>query len=677
MKRAEWELIMHEYRTTREQTAHWFHVKWENMINEYSLDGFDGIVDMVMKYSAMDNGLTTHDATVGKLHVVIRKMLTLSAIRYPEFSIKERNPKDEPVAQVLNDIFPSELERVDWYEKMRTRNLWALLTGFGVMKLGVNSVYHYDDPAYASRLPQKLEDRDTWNLYQYGPLTEWQDPSILPGEANLVHIPSTNCFSHPWNAPTQEHVFRWFIRFQRPLLDIYRDARFGPERINVLHLQEDSDIERDPYFNTLPMDAKIHSLRGEVVWVYDVCSRKYCIVAEGAQGALMDWTPVNRNINPLHVFTPIASVRSWRGIPYSARMFNQAQAINELRVIIKDKIARDGKMTFLFDPAEMTDEQVTRLNRAQDGEWIKFPGLSTLMRDGKEFMKAIEYGKPTPEILQLMSMYDGDFREMAGLDNPAMNVPNKRSQTATESNIRAQQTNLDVADYVQTNEESQKKVARDYLKLVCAEWPVEKTVKVRGFNEESYFWLPVTRNLVQSDFNLEIVVGSTQKLDRAMFNQQWTEVMPRIMELGAKKQANLMAQLQGMPTDGLNYDEMIRVTCDLFDPTIARKILQKRDPLMLIYRYMEQYGILPTQISPDIVRELQRRIMVGLSNPFGQQTPLQAEGSAGAGSTASFEETNGVPKPAGGQMGPNQMPIQQMGGFQSGRMASETAVAGV
>lgn len=675
MKRSEWQTYMHEYRTTRDQTQQWFNLKWENIINEYSLSGFQDIVDTVFNNTMLESGLVTHDATVGKMHVVIRKMLTLSAIRYPEFSIKERNPKDEPIAAVLNDVFPVELERVEWYSKMRTRNLWALLTGFGVMKLGVNSVYHYDRPAYSDNIPRKLEDRDSWDAFPYGPTTEWADPSILPGEANLIHIPSTNCFSHPWNAPTQQHVMRWYIRFQRPLLDIYHDARFGPERINVQAISADDDLN-DPYFNELPMDARIHSLRGEVIWVYDVCSRQYCVLAEGANGALMDWTPVNRNIDPIHIFTPIESVRSWRGIPYAHRMINQAQAINELRVIIKDKIARDGKMIFLFDPAEMTDDQVSRLNRAKDGEWVKFPGLSSLMQGGKEFLKAIEFGKPTPEVLQLMSLYDGDFREMSGLDNPSMNVPNRKTQTATESNIRAQQTNLDVEDYVQTNEESQKKVARDYLKLICSEWPVEKTVKVRGFNEQSYFWLPVTRKLVQTDFNLEIVVGSTQKLDKAMYTRQWIEASTRIRELALAKQQNMMAQMAGQPTDGLNYDEMIRITADLFDPTIARKILAKRDPLMLIYRYAQQYGILPNEndISPDIVRELQRRIMLGMQNPFGQQTPLQPEQGGGApGGTATFEETNRVAAPQGGQMGPNMMPMQNMQGFQPGRMASEMA----
>lgn len=671
MKRAEWEILMHEYRTSRDQAQQWYHDKWEMIVDEYSLSGFDGIVDLVFDNRMMESGLVSHDATLGKMHVVIRKMLTLSAIRYPEFMIKERNPRDEPVAEVLNDVFPVELERSKWYKKMRTRNLWALLTGYGVMKLGVNSVFNYDEPAYADKIPRSLEDKDTWNLYPYGPLTEWQDPSILPGEANLIHIPSTNCFSHPWNSPTQEHITRWYIRFQRPLLDIYHDARFGPERINVQAIKADDDLN-DPYFNQLPMDARIHSLRGEVVWVYDVASKKYCVVAEGPQGALMDWTPVNRNIDPIHIFTPIESVRSWRGIPYAHRMLNQARAINELRVIIKDKIGRDGKTVNLFDPAEMTDDQVSRLNRARDGEWIKFPGLSSLMANGKEFIRAVEFGKVNPEVMALMGMFDSDFREMAGLDNPTIGSQNARSQTATESSLRAQQTNLDVEDYVQTNEESQKDVARDYLKLICAEWPVEKTVKCRGFNEQSYFWLPVTRDLVQSDFTLEIVVGSTQKLDKAMYTKQWIEALRTIRELGLAKQQNLMAQMQGMPTDGINYDEAIRITADLFDPTIARKILSKRDPLMLIYRYAEQYGILPTNISPDIVRELQRRISMVLQSPFGQQTPLQPE-QGGMGGGASFEEANRTPKPAGGQMMPGGMPMQQMAGFQPGRMASEMA----
>lgn len=677
MKRAEFELLMHEFRTTRDNTREWYHTRWERIIDEYSLSGFDGLVDYMMENINLAEKMVTHDATLGKMHVVIRKMLTLSSVRYPEFSIKERNPKDEPIAHVLGDVFPIEIERVNWYSKMRTRNLWALCTGFGAIKLGVNSVFHYDQPALAGNLPKSLEDRDWWNLGPYGATTEWADPSITPGDVNMIHIPSTNVLSHPYNAPTLQHVIRWYIKFPRPLLDIYHDTRFGPDRVNVQSIKEDGDIE-DPYFNNLPWDARIHSLRGEVIWCYDVASRKYCVLAEGCNSCLMDWTPVNRNIEPLHIFTPIESVRSWRGIPYAHRMLNQATAINEMRILLKGKIARDGKQIFLYDPGECSPEQVTQINHLPDGHWHPFPGLASLIKDGKEFIKAIEFGKPSADMMRLMSMFDGDFREMSGLDNPTMNMVNTKSQSATETQVRAQQTHVDIEDYVQTNEESQKTVARDYLKLICAEWPIEKLVRVSGFNEYSYFWIPVTRDMVQSDFSLEIVVGSTQKLDKAMYNRQWAEVLPRLMELGAKKQQQLMAQMQGMPTDGLNYDEMIRVTVDQFDPTIARRILQRRDPIMLMFRILQTYGVAPTgngDISPDIVRELQRRITMGMQNPFGQQTPLQAEGQPAGmpGSTPSFEERTGTPKPSNGQMQPMGMQMQNMSGFMPGRMTSEMA----
>jgi hypothetical protein len=644
MKKAELDLLRQEYKWSKEQTTDKFHDKWVPIMDEYGLKSFDEVLEFVTEHLNHADMLMAHDASVGKFHLAIRKMLTLVSFRNPEFHIRNENPKSEAIAELLDASFPHELRRVRWPRRMRMRNLWALLTGFGMTKIGVSSIYHYDEPAYTGKLPHGGDLNEEFKKVPYGPTTEYMEAGVEEGEANLIYMPSTNIFTWPWDPAVWEHVQRLYIRYQRPLIDIYYDDRYENSRQSVSPIRYE-DRRNDPYFVGMSDEHQRHSMFGEVVECYDFASRKWCVFNENVDRELRDWTNLGLDISsPFTNFVPIESTKTWRGIPYAIRIINQAHAVNQLRGILKSKIASDGKTIYFYDPMGLSPEDMDRVNAMRDGEWMAIPGLAEMNSQGKDFIRAVEFGKPQPELLQLLSTFDADLREMSGLDNPAVNAP-ASDQTATEVSLRSQQTNLDIRDYITTNEESQEEVAADFLRILLQKWPQDKILKVTGLTEQSYFWVPVTRqDLLKNggSFSLEIVAGSTEKLDKTTYRRQFTETMARIVELSQQKLADADREMQQLPTTGINWDEMIRSLLDLFDPTLSKKLMKRSDPAALIMRLAQNHGILPAgpdAVSPDIAKEIEQRLTMQAQGQVpGNVTPFP-----GAQPNASFESRTGNP----------------------------------
>lgn len=665
MKQAAYDLLQAEFRYARDKTNDQFHEKWREIMDEYHLKSFDMLMDYLVDHLSDADLMLSGDASTGKLHMAIRKMLTLISFRNPQFAVRNETPRNEAIAELLDAAFPSELRRCQWSKKMRWRGLWALTTGFGAVQVGYSSGFHYDMPALTGEFPKGLDDPNLRNM-PYGPTTEYFDFSIQEGESNILVLPSTNVISYPWNAPNIEAVQRWYVIFRRPLIDIYHDLRYDSARKEVSALRNDDPY--DPYFNSLDDNTKANSRIGEIVQCFDNASRKWCVFSPGVSKPLMDWMPFGLDVkHPLHIWSPIESTKSWRGIPYALRIINQARSVNQLRGVLKAKIGRDGKTCYFYDSAVLTPEQCEHLSVMKDSEWFGIPGLSTMAANGAEFFKAVEFGKPSPELLQMISMFDNDLREMAGLDNPALNLNNNRDTTATEMNLRSQQTGLDIQDYIASNEEDQQEIASDVMRVMLQKWPDTKMVKVVGNSEYIWFWVPVARSQVLNNFTLDIVAGSTQKLDKPTYTRNWLDFLAKLQPLVQMKLTDLQYKMQGIPGSGVNWDETIKITADLFDPTTARRILDQRDPAELVMRLFKEYGLIPDAMSEQLKLLVRQKLgaQMGLMPPMGIPTiPGQ--------SAATFEERSGTPKQPTNQVAGGSA-LQDMSGMQSGRMMSEAA----
>lgn len=659
MKTAEFKLIKSEYKSTKQKTMDTLHTKWRSIFNEYGLRNVGTLVEEVLSATSAGEEDLIADASVGTLHILCRKLLTLISLRNPEFAIRETSPADEAMAWLLENLLPVELQRTSWANEMRKVGMWAILTGTGVAKLGVSSEFVYDEPSYSGTLPKNAKHIGEDDLFPYGASTEYTDPQIQEGQVNVVCIPTTNVFSNE-GATNFKEVMRWYVRHKRPLIDCLHDDRYNKKARADIPTTDFSDSNQ--YLADSSDETRKYAQYAEVVECFDKASRQYCVFHEGVDKPLIDWTPFPLQIHePLHFFTPIEHPLTWRGMPFGLLIYNQARSINQLREIIKGKIGRDGKTIYLYDSAAIhSEEDVARINSARDGEWIPIDNLGE--KGGDQLIKAVEFGKVNPEILRLSKMFEDDAQFMSGLDEPTRGVNSGADMTATEVNVRHQQQGLTVEDYVARNESFQEEVAADYCRLILQRWPQEKLIKVSGSTAYSHFWVAVERHRVLREFSLEIVAGSTQKLDKTTYRRQWLELLERLVGIAQYAQQEASMEMQGMPTSGVNWQQVIRITAEQFDPSVANRILNKRDPIMILQRLKEQ-GFDVRDLSPEFSADFKRRLQQ--DQTMQPQLGMQPQG----GNVVPFNEATGT-SAVGQEQGA--LPAQQdLPGFAPGRALSE------
>ena len=370
MKRRVFNFLMAEYRAAKDEMREHYYPLWSSVFDEYGLNTYGEVASYLFdKIADPSLALKATDPSVGTLHVLVRKLVSLTSLRLPEFRIDNENPRHEAAAGLLNYIFPSEVRRTRWEEVNRLKSLWGALTGSGAIKLGVSSRYFYDEGAWSARMqrPETDADRDMKAL-PYGMTTEWAYPEVRHGYPNISHIPTTCLLANP-GARLRHDVMRWYIRHRRPLIDARHDDRYGSSRRDIPPIQDDSTDEDPLFYDKVDAQTMEHAQYCEVVEVIDLASRQYCVVCEGVDEPLRDWTPLPYpdEVDPIHLYTPIEHPSTWRGIPYGLLIIKQAKALNHMRSILKEKIGRDGKVVYLTDES-VGEDVIQRMNHARDGE---------------------------------------------------------------------------------------------------------------------------------------------------------------------------------------------------------------------------------------------------------------------------------------------------------------------
>lgn len=619
MKKEQYNLLLEEYKYSRKQVATDLQSKWKDIFDEYGMRSFYEIDSWVTNYLSSEDFRLSHDASRGSLHVLCRKLLTLTSLTRADFSVRSKIPRDEDVAWILDHALRYEVARVGWSKTMRRNGLWAILTGTGIVKLGTDSVFQYDSAAYSGAIPRNANNTGRIKDMPYGGMTEYTSPFVKPGEVNMVHIPTTNVFSNP-GATVFETITRLYVRHPRPLIDALRDSRYDTRARGQITTTTPELDEYDIWLDSIDTDARQFTQYCEPVEVIDLASRQVCVINEGCDKPLIDWQPMPLNVhNPYKFFTPIESTGTWRGHPYALTIFNQCRAINQLRALLKSKISRDGKTINLYDSDEIDDERLGVLRSTKDGEYFGIPGLGDLLASGKTVIQPLEFGGPNAEILNLINTFENDLQFMSGLDEPTRNMSGGDKKSATEVQVRQAQQNLTIEDYTARNEEFQEDVASDYMRIICQKWPVEKTVRVTGPNPYSYFWVPVRKEMLEGhEFTLEVVAGSTQKQDKVTYRRQLVEMIDRIVPIAQQAAIEAKMKAAGEPTSGLNWEEIIRLLVDAYEPALSNRILGTEDPVQRMIQLAESHGLMPTgSISADMVEALEQKMSEAYQSKYG------------------------------------------------------------
>jgi hypothetical protein len=661
VKQETFEALKAEYVRAKKLKTEGLHEYWRIILNEYGVSNFEQLLMAIEGRTHLDeSAFITINGRVASLNVIARKMVVLATLKNPEFRIDNEHPWDEPIAAVLEQAFNVVKERIDWTPEMRKVVLSAVLFGTGFAKIGLSSQYVYGETAWADDIPAGTDNlAEIDRLLPYGPTTEFQNFAIKDEWPSMVWVPSTDIFFNP-GARRANEVARTYHRQRRRLVDVKHDVRYSKKARREIAGLSPSPRDDDFYLTEEQYSERLDdAYYCEIVECFDHASRQFCVFAEGCTVPLRDWTPFGLPIdNPYFRLTPIEHPETLWGISYASLLLNHSQAMNHLRAVLIDQIQRDGKRIHFIDPSgSRQDDFVDRINAASHGEFIEYDGLKNGERPP---VHTVEFGGASAEILRLMSMVESDQAWVSGLTDAARNTPGNDT-TATEINSRNQQQGLNVEQFVQKNEEFQEECAAAICQIMVAEWPEEKMVRIVGPSPELYFWVPLERRRVLNNFNIKIVAGSTERVDKLTYRRQWGEILPQIMAIADRIDMDKQRQMQGMPTSPLNLTEILRITLEMFDTTLPHKILNQRDPAQLAIRLIQQHGIVPVNMSPELEAQLRAMIAQGRQLPNMQQ--LGAPGQ---------ERTPAAP--AQPQLAGGAAP-QDMAGNISGRMLSEAGAA--
>ncbi len=659
MKEDQLRQLKWEFQESRDRKTSWLHKRWRTILNEYKTNDFDSLFETLTDQVnvGVEAGADAVDTRLPIVNIIVRRLVALLSIKNPEFSIENVSPRDEAIAWLLETEFNSLMHRHLKFNKTGRRLiLEAALLGTGIAKVGFESEFVYDLPAYAERRPRGARDVFGEELFPDGTMTEYTNVTVKQGKPVFRSVRAQDMFFDP-GARVLDEVRRYYHRSMRPLIDIQKDMRYKPKARREISGVSVTDWDRQ--HTTYPTGrnhghSNPEQRMAEVIECFDVASRQYCVFSMETQTPLRDWAPFPfQGVDTPYTFLqPIEDPDGPWGFPYALLFTGAARGYNIIKAHTVDSVGRDGKTVFLGDE-NVEDPYYDAFNRARHGELVKW-------RDPENNpIVPVNFGGASPEMLKLKAEFREDIHYASGLTDPSRGEPSDGSKTATETAIRQEQQAIAIEDIRYIVEQFYEDVGADLLKILLQRWPDEEIVKVVGNDVRQYFWIPVERERVLRDFRLNISVGSTEKVDKATERRQIVELVPRIVELTHMIDQENYNVAGGFPPSPIDKLELLKLTLESFDPRLKERVLRQKDPVKLLMRLVKEHGMMPIEVSPDLKEEIQRIIQAN----NGQAMPH--EPTQMPGYKADFEERNRVPAPYAGPAD------QQTAGAQVGRGHSQ------
>lgn len=632
------------------------HSRWDMIINEYRCSP-NRVAEVMSSLSQAGEYASWDDSLIPALEIgqtpylpiIIRKWVALLTLRNPYFIIEAQKPEDDAISWILEKSIDNHMSSFDMRQTRNGILYYSGLFGTGIVKNGYASEFVYDEEAWAGNIPAEAEEyADPEKLLPYGITTE-ATSVVKPGKPASILVHPKDIFFDP-DARVLHEVSQIYHRSWRPLCDVLHDERYDKEARAEVRACVPTETERDTYNagEDLDNDLDQSMRRTEIVEVFDVRSRQYCVMSmEGESRMLREWTRFPLDIeNPYRFFQPIPDPASPWGIPYALTLLGPCRAQNALRAKMVESVNRGGKRIILMDSASSDQNDIDRVCGARDQSIVayNFGG-----KDPSMLTTVLDFPSVSPELMRLQSMVESDINFISGLDDPSLNQY-KSDVTATEAHIRHQQQSVGIDDIRVRYEDFLEAWAADQCRIILSKWDQTEVVKITGTNPRVFAWAEIERERVLRDFTLKVHAGSTQKLDQATYRRQMTDLLPRIVDL--KKQIDMDMQMGNKSP--VSAEAIFEAFMEEFDPRLAERILQRKDPVSIVQRLLQQ-GV-RVDMSPDLMQELMRRQNPQMPQGMGQPQP-PAQGQPG-----------GLQKPQTIMTG---LPRQDMMSGQTGRMLSE------
>lgn len=650
------DLLKWEYSKSKEDKENRLHGMWKEVIDEYRGDAtkmFEVIEQSVSNPSMAR--LIASDGRIPNVNLIVRKITALLNLKNVEFSIKNDNPSDEAMADLLEHATRQVLKEIGIDKIGRKSVVDAMLFGTTAWSVGFESIYVPSERAWAEPVPRGMRSElvDSIKKQPHGALTEYGMREVGKEMPTIHRIRPHDLFFQPGTVVLEE-ARRIYIRYTRWVSDVWRDSRYSKKfRRDFVGKPIDKLKGSYPAGNAIDIMREVE--KGEVIQCLDIDSNQFCVFAPDVDEPAIDWTPQPFDLKglPIKIWTPIEDPESVWGIPYAWLFLPQARAVNQLRAKQLLSAQRDGKKIFVWNP-ELTDQEELndKVLEARDGAHVMFEhNTPDGKMDMRQMMQEVDFGGANPYIGEIIDNTQADLGMISGLDDPARNEPGKSRTTATEIDARRTQQGVTFGDMRKGYEGALEEVVGDVVSIILQNWGQERMIKVVGDDPMAWFWVKVERERLLSSFTLTVTAGSTEKQDKTIYRQQLLELTPKIVELGAAIDQERMMVAQGFPPSPLNREALLRAIVEEFDQSFADKIMRRKDPAELVMRLIQQHDLYPLKISPQLkqqVMQLFEREANPQPTPLPGQVPGQPPGQLGQpGPQASFEERTGNPGPSG------------------------------
>jgi len=458
---------------------------------------------------------------VNLMFATVRQIVATLYFKGPTMYARGLTPRGKAVGHLLcNSVLPFErmVMQADKEERQCIHN--AVLYGTGIMKHGYNAEFAPYTP-YADTPAQDLEDAPDDQQYEVtGSLTE---------HATTVRI------GHPWVRSIDPWNFgcdpecndfndaRWLWHcFRRSWRDCIEDSRYNkkareelrPSGQSAWFSREDVDSERD---NGLADDASMVTLYE----IFDRVTGRIIVMSDTGKYPLMAYQyPGGKESTGPYRFLSLYKMNHcpW-GLPLAMQFLPQCEAINLLRTQMMSHLQEWGWTKIFYNANRFEKDDIKRLKNASGHSY------TPLITDSNpnEAVYELPQRSINADAWNLANQYQTDMDQVSGINENARGTTN--GATATEASIVAAQGGVRTEDMMAQVVAFLRASTQCTIKMLRTFWGPERIVPMLTEDGQIAAQFPVSLDDANSEYEIDIEPGSTQRIDTGTRTRQVIDMM--------------------------------------------------------------------------------------------------------------------------------------------------------
>lgn len=513
---------------------------WERLAEYYEGNYFDNESD--------------HDRVTAPWHfITVRQQLSSLYFQDPSMNFVGMTSKGMAQAKISEEVAKFERRLIDADHAEREALLDALKYGTGIIKYAWNTQFG-DAPAFADKQTEK------GNIH--GPAgTSAKDEALTVKQAPWTEHNLRARFGHPnvraikpWDflidpdANTYEEAAWVAHRFHRRWIDAKNDKRWDEKAREKLEPTGHSEFYDEVMDNEAWQKNSVDrdTAMSTFYEIWDKTTHEIIVVSPHVEIPLeVKPYPYQGHDGPYQVIQFFPLDKTFWALPYMHTFTPQVLADAKLKTELFDHLQRWTKIRGVYAKGRASEDDMQRLAETRSAEWI---GMNLNFSEKlADILHIVPAPAVPPDMYKAMDKYKSDLDEVSGISENARGG-GAGVQTATEANIISMQSGLRTNDMKHVVDKFLRGSVRKMMGLLRQFWGSNRVIPVVG--PDGAWWdLPVSKETLNGDYDIDIEPGSTQRVDRAARFRQHLDLIT-ILE----KAQPLLIQ-QGKAVD---FDELIR-----------------------------------------------------------------------------------------------------------------------